>query len=338
MVEQTSKIQIAVDAMGGDFAPEQIVLGALQAGKDLNVGITLVGKKAEIENAILKANISGITANIVEASEVISDQEQPAIAVMKKRDSSLAVATRLVKEQKVQAMVSAGPTGAIMVAGLQYLGGLPGIERPTIGGPFLRLAPKTVVLDLGANVGCQPYQLVNFAVIGVAYARTFLKIENPTVGLLNVGTEEGKGDTLAKEAFVLLKKSGLNFVGNVEGHDIVRGKVNVIVCDGFTGNVLVKYSEGLGRALSYWLEQNLKDKLTEVDSKKVCDKLYGLLSPSEAMGGGPLLGINGVVCKAHGVSKAPQIAGTILQAKTAIESGFIQVLHDGLKKVQSNAG
>lgn len=337
-MEQTSKIQIAVDAMGGDFAPEQIVLGALQAGKDLNVGITLVGKKAEIENAILKANISEITANIVEASEVISDQEQPAIAVMKKRDSSLAVATRLVKEQKVQAMVSAGPTGAIMVAGLQYLGGLPGVERPTIGGPFLGLAPKTVVLDLGANVGCQPYQLVNFAVIGVAYARTFLKIENPTVGLLNVGAEEGKGDKLAKEAFVLLKKSGLNFIGNVEGHDIVRGKVNVVVCDGFTGNVLVKYSEGLGRALSYWLEQNLKDKLTEVDAQKVCGKLYELLSPSEAMGGGPLLGINGVVCKAHGASKAPQIAGTILQAKTAIESGFIQVLHDGLKKVQGNAG
>ncbi len=337
-MEQTYKIQIAVDAMGGDFAPEQVVLGALQAGKDLNVGITLVGKKADIENAILKANISGINANIVEASEVISDQEQPAIAVMKKRDSSLAVATRLVKEQKVQAMVSAGPTGAIMVAGLQYLGGLPGVERPTIGGPFLGLAPKTVVLDLGANVGCQPYQLVNFAVIGVAYAKTFLKIENPTVGLLNVGAEEGKGDTLVKDTFILLKKSGLNFIGNVEGHDIVRGKVNVIVCDGFTGNVLVKYSEGLGRSLGYWLGQNLKDKLTAVESEKICGKLYGLLSPSEAMGGGPLLGINGVICKAHGASKAPQIAGTIQQAKTAIESGFIQVLHDGLIKVQTNAG
>ena len=337
-MEYPDKIQIAVDAMGGDFAPDQIVLGALQAARDLKIGITLVGKKTEIEKAIIKANVPGITADIVEASEVITDQEQPAIAVMKKRDSSLAVATRLVKEQKAQALVSAGPTGAIMVAGLQYLGSLPGVERPTIGGAFLGLAPKTVVLDLGANVGCQPYQLVNFAVIGVAYARTFLNIENPTIGLLNVGVEEGKGDTLAKEAYTLLQKSGINFIGNVEGHDIVRGKANVVVCDGFVGNILVKYSEGLGRILSYWLGQNLKDKLPAADLEKISNKIYGALSPSQAMGGGPLLGINGVVCKAHGDSHAPQIAGTIQQAKMAVASGFINILRESLEKVQAKVG
>jgi len=324
--------------MGGDFAPGEIVLGALQAGKNLNIGITLVGKRGEIEKAVASANISGITPEIVEASEVITDEEQPAIAVMKKRDSSLAVATRLVKEKKAQAMVSAGPTGALMVAGLQYLGTLPGVERPTIGGPFLSLAPKTVVFDLGANVGCQPYQLVNFAVIGVAYAKTFLNIENPTVGLLNVGTEEGKGDTLAKDTYTLLKKSGMNFIGNIEGHDIIRGKVNVIVCDGFVGNVLVKFSEGLGRVLSRWLSQNLNGKLTASDLEQISGKLYSLLGPSEGMGGGPLLGINGVMCKSHGASHALQIEGTIQQAKTAVESGFIKILREGLEKVQANAG
>jgi glycerol-3-phosphate acyltransferase PlsX len=335
-MDNSGKIIIAVDAMGGDFAPDQIVLGALQAARDLKVGITLVGKKAEIEQALVKANISGITAGIVEASEVITDQEQPAIAVMKKRDNSLSVAIRLVKEQKAQAIVSAGPTGAIMVAGLQFLGALPGVERPTVGGSFLGLAPGTVVLDLGANVGCQPYQLVNFAVIGVAYVKTFLKVENPSIGLLNVGVEEGKGDTLSKEAYTLLRKSGLNFIGNVEGHDIVRGKVNVIVCDGFTGNVLVKFSEGLGQILSHWLGQKLKDKLSQTDKEKICNDLYGVLSPSQAMGGGPMLGINGVVCKAHGNSQAPQIAGTIQQAKMAVESGFINILRESLEKVHAN--
>jgi len=336
-VEHMNGIKVAVDAMGGDFAPGEIVLGALQAGKKLNIGITLVGKRPEIENAIANANVLGITPEIVEASEVITDDEQPAIAVMKKRDSSLAISARLVKENKAQAMVSAGPTGALMVAGLQYLGTLPGVERPTIGGPFLSLAPKTVVFDLGANVGCQPYQLVNFAVIGIAYARTFLNIENPTVGLLNVGTEEGKGDSLAKDTYTLLKNSGMNFVGNIEGHDVIRGKVNVVVCDGFVGNVLVKFSEGLGRTLSRWLGQNLKDKLSPADLEQVSGKVYSFLSPSEGMGGGPLLGINGVICKSHGSSHALQIEGTIQQAKTAVESGFIKILKEGLEKFQANA-
>jgi len=221
-----------------------------------------------------------------------------------------------------------------MVSTLQYIGTLPGIERPVVGGAFLQLAPNCVVLDLGANVGCQPYQLVNFAVVGIVYARSFLGIDNPTVGLLNVGTEEGKGTEQAKEAYSLLKKSGLNFIGNVEGMDIPRGKANVIVCDGFVGNILVKFCEGLGRLVSKWIIRELKDNLNEDNTEKLANKLYRLMSPGVVMGGGPLLGVDGVAAIAHGSSRAPQIFGTIKQAKLAVESGFVDTLRAELEKVQ----
>jgi glycerol-3-phosphate acyltransferase PlsX len=253
---------------------------------------------------------------------------------MRKPNNSMAVAARLVKEGEADAMISAGSTGAVMVCALQYLGTLPGIERPVAGGAFLGLSPKTVLLDLGANVGCQPYQMVNFAVIGSVYARSFLGIDNPTVGLLNVGAEEGKGNDFAKEAYPLLKKSGLNFMGNVEGMDIVSGKVNVIVCDGFVGNILVKFCEGLGRAVNHWLTGELKAELSPAELENITGKLYRLMSPGVVMGGGPLWGVNGVAAIAHGASRAPQIVGTIKQAKIAVESKFVATLRAELEKVQ----
>lgn len=328
------RVRVAVDAMGGDFAPAEVVSGAVQAAKDLGVEIILAGSKADIEREIAKTDITNLPIRLAEASEVIMDGEQPAIAVMRKPNSSMAVATRLVKEGEADAVISAGSTGAVMVCALQYLGTLPGIERPVAAGPFLGLSPKTVVLDLGANVGCQPYQMVNFAVAGIVYAKTFLGIENPTVGLLNVGAEEGKGNDFAKEAYPLLKKSGLNFIGNVEGMDIVFGKANVIVCDGFVGNILVKFCEGLGRTVNRWLTGELKEKLSSVDLENMTTRLYRLMSPGVAMGGGPLWGVNGVVAIAHGASRAPQIVGTIKQAKLAVESKFVDTLRVELQKVQ----
>ena len=328
------KIRIAVDAMGGDFAPGEIVSGAVQAARDLNVEIILTGPRAEVEAEMQKADLAGLQVSLVEATQRIEDGEQPAVAVMKKPQSSMAVAARLVKEGQADAMVSAGSTGAVMVCALQYLGTLPGIERPVAGGPFLGLAPKTLLLDLGANVGCYPYQMVNFAVVGSVYARKFMGIENPTVGLLNVGAEEGKGTDFTKEAYGLLKKSGVNFIGNVEGMDIPFGKANVVLCDGFVGNILIKYSEGVGRTVKGWLGEALKDKVAADDLKKVTDKLYLLLSPAVVMGGGPLLGVNGVASIAHGASRAGQIAGTIRQTKQAVESGFVDALREELGKVQ----
>lgn len=336
MTEQGDKKQltIAVDAMGGDFAPGEIIKGVVQSARELGVAIILTGAVKEIEKELAKHDTSGLQISIVEANDVIRDGEEPAFAVFRKPNNSIAVATRLVKEGKADAVASAGNTGACMVCALTYLGTLPGIERPVACGNYLGLATNTVVGDLGPNIGVKPRQLVNFAVVGSIYARIFNGIENPTIGLLSIGAEEGKGNDQVKEAYSLLKKSGLNFIGNVEGMDIVFGKANVIVCDGFVGNILVKYSEGLGHALSRWLSKELKDTVPAEVLEKTSQKLYKLLSPAVAMGGGPLVGVNGVASVAHGNSKAPQIVGTIKNTIKAIETGFVDKLRAELEKTQ----
>lgn len=328
------RMKIAVDAMGGDNAPGEIVKGAVEAARTLGVEIMLVGTKDTVAGELDKANAGGLPVTIVDAPDIIKDGEEPAFAVMRKPKSSVSLSATMVKKGEADAMVSAGSTGAVMVAGLQYVGALPGIDRPMMGGAFLQLAPKTIVLDLGANVGVQPYHLVDFAVAGTVYARTFLGIENPIVGLLNVGSEEGKGNDLVKEAYALLKKSGLNFKGNVEGHDIPFSRADVIVCDGFVGNVLVKFCEGLGRVVNKWLSNELKGKMADADVESVSSKLYRLLSPGAAAGGGPMWGVNGVVVKAHGSSRTSQITGAINQAKLAVESGFVKQLAAELEKVK----
>jgi glycerol-3-phosphate acyltransferase PlsX len=325
---------IAVDAMGGDYAPEEIVKGAVQASEEVGVKIILVGTTATIENELAKYSPSD-AISIVDAPDIIKDGEEPAFAVLRKRNNSIAVATRLVKEGKANAVVSAGSTGACMVCALQFLGTLPGIERPVAGGPFLGFAPNTIVMDLGANVGVKPYQLLNFAVAGSIYARIFHGIDNPTIGLLNVGAEEGKGNEQAKEAFKLLKNSGLNFIGNVEGMDIALGKANVIVCDGFVGNILIKYSEGLAYILNGWIEKELKGGVPEDTLQALTRKLYRSMSSAVALGGGPLIGVNGIASIAHGSSRAAQIIGTIKNTKTALDNGFVEKLKAGLEKAQA---
>lgn len=330
------KLRIAIDAMGGDFAPEETVKGAVKAARELGVEILLVGEKEAIEKVLTECDTKELSVKVVEATQKIVDGEEPAFAVMRKPNSSVALGARLVKQGDADAVISAGSTGAMMVAALQYIGTLPGIERPVAGGAFLQLSPKTVVLDLGANVGIQPYQLVNLAVVGSVYAKTILGIDNPTVGLLNVGSEEGKGNEQVKEAFGLLKNSGLNFIGNVEGMDIPFGRANVVVCDGFIGNILVKYSEGLGRTIQAWLTKELAGKVDEEIAKGVAGKLYRLLSPGEVMGGGPLWGVDGVAAIAHGASKADQIFGTVKQVIQAIESDAVETLRKELTEAQAN--
>jgi len=336
MTDSDSKrrARVAVDAMGGDHAPGEVVKGAVQAARDLGVDITLVGIRAAVEKELQDTDASGLPVRLVEATQRIEDGEQPALAVMRKPNSSVAIAARLVKQGEVDAMVSDGSTGATMVAALTQIGTLPGIERPVIGGAFLQLAPDCVVIDLGANVGCQPYQFVNFAAIGTVYVRSFLGVEDPTVGLLNVGSEEGKGNDQAKEAYALLRNSGLNFIGNVEGMDIARSKANVIICDGFVGNILVKFSEGLGASVREWLTAELSGSLLPSQVEDVTGRLFRLISPGEVTGGGPMWGVDGVACIAHGASRAPQIMNTIEQARLAVESGFVDRLKAELERVQ----
>jgi len=331
-----SKFRITVDAMGGDYAPEEIVKGAVQAAKELDVEAIVVGLKEPVESELSKLDTTGLPVSMVEATQSIVEGEAPAIAVMRNPNSSVALATRLVKEGKADATISAGSTGACMVSAFQYLGTLPGIERPVAGGAFFRLAPNTAVLDLGANVGCQPYQAVEFAAIGSVYAKTFYGVANPTIGLLNVGSEEGKGNDFSKEAYGLLKDSGLNFIGNVEGMDIAAGKANVIVTDGFVGNILTKFCEGVGQSMMQWFLAEMESKLSPDDLKATASKIYGILSPGMAMGGGPLLGVDGLFGIAHGRSKAQQIAGTVKQLKRAWETGFIDNLRAELEKIKAN--
>ena len=328
------KIRISVDAMGGDNAPAEIVKGAVKAARELGVEIFLVGIKDKIENELKQLDTAGLPINIVEANDVIIDGEQAAYAVMKKPESSMVVAAKMVKEGKVDGMVSAGSTGAVMVSALTYVGTIEGIERPMACGPVISFAPKTVILDLGANVGCQPYQMVEFAIAGSVYAQTQLGIENPTIGLLNVGAEEGKGNDVAKEAYQLLKKSGLNFKGNVEGHDIPLGTVNVVVCDGFVGNILIKFSEALGKIISHWMGKEIGDKMDQEELKKISGTLYKMISPGAIMGGGPLWGVDGVVSVAHGASTADQIARTIKTTKYAVDIDFVSKLKKEFQAVR----
>ena len=336
MTTHNEAVRIAVDVMGGDNAPGEIIKGALQAARELGVKVLLVGDKKAIETILVGLDRTGISIRIVESTQMILDGEDPAFGVVRKPDSSIALATRLIKDGDADAVVSAGSSSATMVAAMQYLRTMPGIDRPMAGGTFLSLFPKTVVLDLGANVGVQPCHLVDFAVAGTVYAQTFLDIKDPTVGLLNVGAGEDKGNDQAREAHNLLKKSGINFIGNVEGHDIAFGKANVIVTDGFIGNILIKFCEGLGRTVGKWVSNEFKDHIDPVDLKKSSQKLYAMLRPAEVLSEGPLWGVNGVSAIAHGASKAEGIADTIRQAKQAVDSGFVEKLLEGLEKAHAN--
>ena len=328
-------MKIAVDAMGGDYAPEEIVKGAVIAAKEHDVEITLVGPTERIERELAKHDRADANIEIVATDEYLVEGEHPAYALRTKRKASILVATRLVKEGKADAVVSAGPTGGVVAAALQILGTLEEIARPVAGGAFLGFAPNTLVMDLGGNVDCRPDQLLDFAIVGTVHAQKLLNIQNPSVGLLSIGAEEGKGNDLVRESYPLFQKSGLNFIGNVEGNDIVSGRANVIICDGFVGNILVKFCEALGKTLSQWLEDRLGGKLPESDIKELADNLLRATNAAEAIGGGPLLAVNGVAVVAHGRSRYDEIAGAIGQAKLAVEIDLVGSLKAELAAARS---
>jgi glycerol-3-phosphate acyltransferase PlsX len=302
------KISLAVDAMGGDFAPGEIIKGAREAlSLDENLRIILVG-----EPSILEKEVEGAEGiEILPASQTISVEEKPTV-VRKKQDSSLMVALRAVKEGRAQAVVTAGHTGAAVLGALLSWGKIKGISRPAIAAPMPCKGGKFLLLDAGANVDCKPEHLLHFAIMGNIYASQILHIQNPRIGLLNIGEETGKGNRLTTAAYQLLEKSSLNFIGNVEGKDIFSGKVDVVVCDGFVGNVVLKSSEGLAQLALHYIKELGMDM----------EKLIPYFDYAE-YGGAPILGVPHILIKSHGRSRAKAIRQAILVAKEAVEMDMI---------------
>ena len=309
--------RVAVDAMGGDFAPAEIVEGALLGARLHNVQVILVGDPAALQSELNRLGIPPDSVPLVPSKGSISEGEHPARALRNNPLASVAVATGLVKTGKADAMVSMGSTGGAMASAALGLGLFPGVERPCVGGPFISLAPHTAILDVGSNIDCRPQQLMSFAVMGCVFVRKFLGISNPTVGLLSVGSEEGKGNRLVREAYPIFKESGLNFVGNVEGSDILADETNVVVCDGFVGNVLLKFAESLGGSAAAFLNEKLRGKLPDAELQHLSESLYNLTNRSRKTSG-PLFGVNGNVIVGHGASKSREVAGAIETAKRCI--------------------
>ena len=220
-------MKIAIDAMGGDFAPEEIIKGTVAGARQHGVGILLVGPQERIQTELAKYDVAGLDIEIIHTDEYLVEGEQPAYALRNKRKASILLTVKLVRDGKASAAVGVGPTGGVFAAAVGVLGTLEGLARPVIGGNFLGFAPNTVVIDLGGNVDSRPDQLLDFGIIGTVFAKKWLNISNPTIALLSNGAEEGKGNEIVKETYGLYKKSGLNFIGNVEGNDIANGKANV---------------------------------------------------------------------------------------------------------------
>jgi glycerol-3-phosphate acyltransferase PlsX len=308
-------IKIAVDAMGGDNAPHAVVAGAVHAARELGVGIILVGIEQSIK-AELKKHIhtKSLPIEIRNATQVVDMLDSPATVFRRKKDSSIRVANDLVKNGEAVAVISAGHSGAAMATSLFVLGPIEGVERPAIATIMPTVKGRSIVLDVGANVDCKPVHLLQFAVMGAVFAKYVLKNLNPRVGLLSIGEEETKGNELTKEAFKLLTETSLNFIGNVEGRDVISGKADVIVCDGFIGNVVLKAAEAVAEAVGIMIRENIGDNLIR--------KLgYLLMKPAfyalkrrvdyAEYGGAPLLGVDGISIISHGRSSARAIRNAI---------------------------
>ncbi|MDI6709183.1 MAG: phosphate acyltransferase PlsX [Thermoanaerobacterales bacterium] len=328
-------MRIALDAMGGDYAPGEIVAGAEAAAKEFGVDVTLVGDETRIKRAL---SGQGGTVRIVQAGQVIEMGEHPAQAVRRKRDASVVRAVELVRDGQADAVVSAGNTGALMAAALLGLGRVAGIERPALVSLFPNDRGRTVILDVGANVDCKPHHLVQFAVMGAAYAEKLLGIKKPRVGLLSIGEERTKGNELTLAAYPLLESAPLNFIGNVEGRDFFHGGVDVVVCDGFIGNVVLKTGEGLAMFLERFLqrhvEKNLLAKVTTLAALTTLKELRQQFDYNE-YGGVPLLGVNGVAIVAHGSSRAKAITNAVRVAKEAAENGLVSAIAAGLADIEA---
>lgn len=328
-------MKIVVDAMGGDYAPAEIVAGAVDAAKEYGVEIILVGIEEKVKAELARHNAEKLALSVVHAQEVIGMDEHPAVALRKKKDSSIVVATKLVKEGIGDAIVSAGSTGAAMGAALLGLGRIKGIHRPAIASVIPTIKGITLLLDVGANAECNANNLHQFAVMGNIYSSKILGSNVPKVGLLNIGEEDTKGNPIYIEANQLLKDSGLNFIGNVEGRDITSGAADVIVCDGFVGNVVLKFGEGLSRDLMSMIKQELKKSFfVKLGAAIMMSQVKGLKKKLDyaEYGGAPLLGVNGICIISHGSSHARAIKNAIRVAKECVETDVVECIKESIQE------
>jgi len=320
-------MKIAVDATGGDYAPEEVVKGAVSALEERDLEIILLGDIAKIREELEKYKYKKNKITIIGCKETIETSDFPLKAVRNKKDSSIVVGMKLLKANAADAFISAGNSGAVMAAAILELGCISQIRRPTIGAILPSAKGKVLVLDVGANVDCKPEHLLQFAYLGNKYAKYILKIEDPKIGLLNIGEEENKGNKFAQDAYKILKNSSINFVGNIEGKDIFKGKTDVVVCDGFTGNILLKSSEGLAKLLLTEINKMIISQLPEnqeMDKLKYSFMDLVKMTDYTEHGGSPLLGVNGLCFICHGRSKAKTFKNAILNTEKFMDSNIIK--------------
>lgn len=321
-----SGLVIALDAMGGDKAPDEIIKGAVMGSGELRgeqAKIILLGREDEINKRLSAFDYDKSLIEVIHAPEVILGTDSPTDAIKRKKDSSMVMGLNLLKKGGAGAFVSAGNTGALMAGAAVIIGRIKGIERPAIGTLIPNKRGLTFLIDSGANADVKPHYLTQFALMGSVYMENILGIESPRVGLINVGSEESKGSELYKQCHALLRDSGLNFIGNIEGTDIAEGKTDVLVCDGFIGNIILKYSEGLSMALLSMIKAEItssfKSKLAAGVLKGDFMRLKTRFDASE-YGGAPLLGLKGLVVKAHGGSDAKAVKNALLQCHSFLKN------------------
>lgn len=324
-------MRIAVDVMGGDHGCGVIIAGvkrALEEQKDITT-IYLVGNRADIHASLPERGFRDHRVKVIHTTEVVEMEDKPAIALRKKKDSSIARAAELVSEGKADALVSVGNTGGIFAAGTFKIGRIPGVDRGCIATVIPRHDSEFVLLDAGANVECKPFHLAQFAVMGNAYSREVLKRQNPRVGILSNGTEDSKGNELTLEAFKLCKKLDLNFIGNVEGHDLFKDHVDVVVCDGFIGNIVLKTCESLAVGMFSMLKRELmhttQRKLGAYLAKGAFHSIRRRMDP-DVHGGAPMLGFNGLVMKAHASARDKAVASAIRVTVDAVKNQINQTI------------
>lgn len=332
-------MKIAIDAMGGDNGVKATVKGAVDASKEFDVNIVLVGKTDLIKEELNKYDYDNNKVNIIHADEIITNEDKPVKAIRRKKQSSMVIGFNLLKEKQVDGFISAGNTGALLSGGLFVVGRIKGIERPALAPALPNEKGFSLLIDAGANVDCKPKHLQQFSIMGSIYSQKVLGVDKPKVGLVNIGVEKEKGNELTKKAYEVLETSNINFYGNLEARDVLKGYVDILICDGFVGNIILKVTEGvvstIFKTLKSEFTKNLLTKIGALILKPGLKNFKNKLDYSE-VGGAPLLGVKGTVIKAHGSSNSKAIKNAVRQAKLFIDNDVISKIESEISIINSN--